>query len=61
MFWNNIFNYLGTLASTMDEARLAYKTYSELSQLSDADLAQLGLVRSDIPRVAFRIEEKTVN
>jgi hypothetical protein len=31
----------------------AYRIHSELDAQSDADLASLGLVRSDLPRVAF--------
>ena len=57
MFVWTMFDYINTWTESYDEAKLAYKTYSELSSLSDTELTHLGLVRSDIPRVAFRLDK----
>ncbi len=54
----SFFNYLNDWATMVDEARMSYRTYSELSQLSDEDLAQLGMTRADIPRVSFRMDKQ---
>ena len=55
----SFFNYLNLWTKAIDEARISYRTYDALSNLSDKDLAHLGMSRQDIPRVAFRIEERT--
>lgn len=54
----SFFNFLNVWTEAIDEARMSYRTYSELSSLSDSDLKHLGLTRADIPRVSFRIENK---
>ena len=57
MWFTSIFDYLNDCMEAIDEARVSYRTYSELSQLSDRDLAELGLTRADIPRVSFRFDK----
>ena len=57
MFVWTMFDYINTWTESYDEAKLAYKTYSELSSLSDTELTHLGLVRADIPRVSFRLDK----
>ena len=54
----SIFDYLNAWVDTFDEAKMAYRTYSELSSLSDKDLSNLGLTRADIPRVSFRLDQR---
>jgi uncharacterized protein YjiS (DUF1127 family) len=46
----NIFNYL---VQRVEETRKYYKAIEELSQLSDRELADIGLYRGDIPMVAL--------
>ena len=53
----SVFDYLNSMMDVFDEAKMAYRTYSELSLLSDKDLSNLGLTRADIPRVSFRLEQ----
>jgi hypothetical protein len=57
MFVWTMFDYINAWSESYDEAKLAYKTYSELSSLSDTELNHLGLARSDIPRVSFRLDK----
>jgi DNA phosphorothioation-dependent restriction protein DptG len=57
MWFSSIFDYLNNCSKALDNARISYRTYCELSQLSDSDLEKLGLTRSDIPRVSFNIEK----
>jgi len=40
--------------SIFSRARVAASYYEDLKPLSQADLAQKGLTRSDLPRAAFR-------
>ena len=46
----NLFTYL---AQRVEETRKYYKAIEELSQLSDRELADIGLYRGDIPMVAL--------
>jgi len=54
----SIFDYLNAWVNAFDEAKMSYRTYSELSSLSDKDLSNLGLTREDIPRVSFRLDQR---
>jgi uncharacterized protein YjiS (DUF1127 family) len=52
--------FMGQITAAMDfvfnsvrEARLAQRAYEELSRLSDRELSDLGLNRTDIVYVAF--------
>lgn len=42
------------IAETFKRYRTARRTLNELSQLSDRDLADIGISRSDIRAVAFK-------
>lgn len=42
---------LREVASSLDKAQAAHRTYEELSRLSDRELADIGLTRSNIPAV----------
>jgi uncharacterized protein YjiS (DUF1127 family) len=53
----NIFKQLGRIWSQYREFR---STYSELSQLSDTDLKDMGLYRGDIVRIAYGEAENSV-
>jgi uncharacterized protein YjiS (DUF1127 family) len=48
----NIFNYL---AKQVEDTRRYYKAIEELSQLSDRELADIGLYRGEIPMVAMTV------
>ena len=55
--------FLGQITAAMDfvydsvkEARLAQQAYQELSRLNDRELADLGLSRCDIIRVAYKLD-----
>jgi uncharacterized protein YjiS (DUF1127 family) len=54
----------GSLLSALGQARAADKTYHELSRLSDRELADIGVRRSEIARVAWglsgRMEDPAV-
>jgi uncharacterized protein YjiS (DUF1127 family) len=43
--------------NSVKETRLAHKAYHELSKLSDRELADLGLSRNDIVRVAYKLDQ----
>jgi uncharacterized protein YjiS (DUF1127 family) len=43
--------------NSVKETRLAHKAYHELSRLSDRELADLGLSRNDIVRVAYKLDQ----
>ena len=43
--------------NSVKEARLAQRAYHELSKLNDRELADLGLSRSDIIRVAYKLDQ----
>ena len=53
MFMNQITAAMDFFYNSVREARLAQRTYEELSRLSDRELSHLGLSRSDIVYVAF--------
>ena len=42
--------------NTMRQARLAQRAYEELSGLTDRELQDLGISRTDIVRVAFQTQ-----
>ena len=47
-----LFRFLADLAEGVMEARTMTQRYRELSLLSDAELARLGLTRQDVPHAA---------
>jgi hypothetical protein len=42
--------------NSVKETRLAHQAYHELSKLSDRELADLGLSRCEIMRVAYKLD-----
>ena len=46
-------HWLSNVANSMTRRRIARITYQELSALGDRELADLGLVRADLRRVAL--------
>ena len=53
MFINRITMAVDFVYNSVREARLAQRAYEELSRLSDRELSDLGLSRTDIVYVAF--------
>jgi uncharacterized protein YjiS (DUF1127 family) len=53
MFMNQITAAMDFVYNSVREARLAQRAYEELSRLSDRELSDLGLSRTDIVYVAF--------
>jgi hypothetical protein len=49
-----MFSVLREILSIFTRARGAANFYEELKPQSEADLAEKGLTRSDLPRAAFR-------
>jgi uncharacterized protein YjiS (DUF1127 family) len=47
---------LDNMIDTVKEGRMAYRAYQELSRLSDRELADLGLNRGEIMRVAYKLD-----
>lgn len=47
-------NWFSNAAALMARRRIARTTYTELSQLGDRELADLGLARADLRRLAQR-------
>ena len=45
------------LYNSVKEARMAQRAYQELSALSDRELHDLGLSRTDIIRVAYKLDQ----
>jgi uncharacterized protein YjiS (DUF1127 family) len=42
--------------NSVKEARLAQRAYMELSKLNDRELADLGINRSEIIRIAYKLD-----
>lgn len=47
---------LDNMIETVKEGRMAHRAYQELSRLSDRELADLGINRLDIVRVAYKLD-----
>ena len=56
MFMDQITAAMDFVYNSMREARLAQQAYQELNRLTDRELADLGLSRSDIIRVAYKLD-----
>ena len=56
MFLDQITAAIDFVYDSVKEARLAQRAYQELSRLNDRELADLGLSRSDIIRVAYKLD-----
>ena len=53
MFMERIITSMDLMFNSIREARLAQRTYEELSILTDSELSELGLSRAEIVHVAF--------
>jgi len=53
MFIEQITAAMDFVYNSVREARLAKKAYEELSSLSDRELADLGITRTEIVNIAF--------
>ena len=53
MFMGQITAAMDFMFNSVREARMAQRAYEELSRLSDRELSELGLSRTDIVYVAF--------
>ena len=51
-----IINYINGFFDSIIQARKAYYIYNELSALSDRELADIGVKRTDIPYIAYGIK-----
>jgi uncharacterized protein YjiS (DUF1127 family) len=58
MFLDQITAAIDFVYDSVKEARLAQRAYQELSRLNDRELADLGLSRSDIIRVAYKLDQQ---
>ena len=56
MFLDQITAAIDFVYDSVKEARLAQRAYQELSRLNDRELADIGLSRSDIIRVAYKLD-----
>lgn len=52
--------WMSSLAKLRARRRIGRVTFTELSALDDRDLADLGLTRSDLPRVASSAAESAL-
>lgn len=57
MFLDQITAAMDFVYDSVKEARLAQRAYQELSRLNDRELADLGLSRCDIIRVAYKLDQ----
>jgi len=56
MFMEQITAAMDFMYNSVKETRLAHRAYQELSRLNDRELADLGLSRCDILRVAYKLD-----
>jgi len=56
MFMEQITAAIDFMYNSVKETRLAHRAYQELSRLNDRELADLGLSRCDILRVAYKLD-----
>jgi uncharacterized protein YjiS (DUF1127 family) len=56
MFINQFATAIDFMFNSVKEARLAQRAYMELSRLSDRELADLGINRCDIIRIAYKLD-----
>lgn len=54
------FTIIKNLQNSIYQTKLSFRTFYELSQLSDSDLLDLGLERKDIIPLAFLNQNKQV-
>ena len=53
---NLVTTMLDNMIDAVKEGRMAYRAYQELSRLNDRELADLGINRLDIVRVAYKLD-----
>lgn len=46
-------NFFASIVESVEMSRRCQQTFDELDQLSDRDLADLGISRADISRIAY--------
>ena len=51
------YNGIDTMFSSIDKGLRARRAYEELNRLNDRELADLGLSRCDIIRVAYKLDQ----
>jgi uncharacterized protein YjiS (DUF1127 family) len=56
MFMEQITATMDFVYNSVKEARLAQQAYMELSKLNDRELADLGINRSEIIRIAYKLD-----
>ena len=56
MLMEQITAAMDLIYESVRETRLAHRAYEELSKLNDRELQDLGLSRSDIIRVAYKLD-----
>ena len=56
MFMDQITAAMDLVYNTVHEARLAQRAYQELSRLNDRELQDLGITRSEIVRIAYKLD-----
>jgi len=56
MFLDQITAAMDFVYDSVKEARLAQRAYQELSRLNDRELADLGINRCDIIRIAYKLD-----
>jgi uncharacterized protein YjiS (DUF1127 family) len=56
MFMEQITTAMDFVYNSVKEARMAQQAYIELSRLNDRELADLGINRLDIVRVAYKLD-----
>ena len=57
MFMDQITAAMDFVYNSVREARMAQRAYQELSALTDRELHDLGLSRTDIIRVAYKLDQ----
>jgi len=53
---NLVATMLDNMIETVKEGRMAHRAYQELSRLNDRELADLGINRCDIIRIAYKLD-----
>jgi uncharacterized protein YjiS (DUF1127 family) len=56
MFLDQITAAMDFVYNSVREARMAQRAYQELSNLNDRELADLGISRCDIIRIAYKLD-----
>ena len=57
MFMEQIATAMDFVYNSVKEARMAQQAYIELSRLNDRELADLGINRCEIIRIAYKLDQ----